>query len=79
MSSTCFEPEVSPSGRQLFIQLWYGMFYMRQYKHSCRSSIEHTLAPTRLLITMLVTHTIPYLYKQLSSWRWTLGFETCRR
>jgi len=22
---------------------------------------------------------IPYMYVQLSSWRWTLGFETCRR
>ena len=30
-------------------------------------SIEHTLASTRLLIPMHVTHTIPYLYKQLSS------------
>jgi len=24
-------------------------------------------------------HSIPYLYIQPSSWRWTLGFETCRR
>jgi len=22
---------------------------------------------------------LPYLYVQPSSWRWTLGFETCRR
>ena len=25
MSSTCFEPEVSSSGRRLYIQLWYGI------------------------------------------------------
>ena len=42
-------------------------------------SIEHTLLPTRLLILMHVKHTILYLYQQPSSWRWTLGFETCRR
>jgi len=23
--------------------------------------------------------TTPYLYLQPSSWRWTFGFETCRR
>jgi len=33
---------------------------------------------TRLLILMHVQHTLPYLYIQPSSWRWTLGFETCR-
>jgi len=25
MSSTCFEPEGVSSGRQLYVQLWYGM------------------------------------------------------
>jgi len=34
MSSTGFEPEGSSSGRQLYIQLWYGTFYTRQYKLS---------------------------------------------
>jgi len=34
MSSTCFEPEASSSGRRLYIQLCYGMFYMHQYKES---------------------------------------------
>jgi len=24
-------------------------------------------------------HTVPYLYIQICSWRWALGFETCRR
>jgi len=28
MSSTCFEPESSPSGRQLYMQLWCGTFYL---------------------------------------------------
>jgi len=28
MSSTCFEPERSSSGRRLYIQEWYNMFYM---------------------------------------------------
>jgi hypothetical protein len=28
---------------------------------------------------MHVKHNIPHLYIQPSSWRWTLGFETCRR
>jgi len=34
---------------------------------------------TRLMILLHVKHTIPYLYIQPSSWRWTLWFETCRR
>jgi len=56
MSSTCYEPEGSSSGRQMNIQVWYGTFYM-----------HHVNCP------------IPWLYIQLSSWRWTLRFETCRR
>ena len=32
----CFEPDGSSSGRQLYIQLRYGKFYMHQYKQSCR-------------------------------------------
>jgi len=40
---------------------------------------EHPVLPTRLLIPMLVKHTVPYFYIQPSSWRWTFGFETCRR
>jgi len=41
--------------------------------------IEHILLPTRLLISMHVKHAIPYLYIKPHAWRWTLGFETCRR
>jgi len=28
MSITCFEPEGSASGRRVYIQLWYGTFYV---------------------------------------------------
>jgi len=31
MSSTCFEPEGTSSGRQLYIQSWCGKFYMHQF------------------------------------------------
>jgi len=30
-SSSCFKPEGSSSGRQLYIQIWYSVFYMHQY------------------------------------------------
>jgi len=40
---------------------------------------EHTLLPTRLIILMHAQRTIPELYINPYSWRWTLGFETCRR
>ena len=46
MSSTCFEPEGSSSGRLLYVHLWYstvrygtvryGTFYMHQYKQTSR-------------------------------------------
>ena len=36
MSSTCFEPEGSTSRRRLYIQLWYGTFYVQRYKYSSR-------------------------------------------
>jgi len=32
-----------------------------------------------MLIPKHVKRIIPYLQIQLFSWRWTLGFETCRR
>ena len=61
MSSTCFEPEDSSSGRQLYIQLWYSVFYMHWYKQSSRwKGIEHTVLPARVLILMHVKHIIPY-------------------
>jgi len=28
---------------------------------------------------MHVKHNVPHLYVQTSSWRWTLGFQTCKR
>jgi hypothetical protein len=46
MSYTRFEPEGSPSGRRLYIQSWYGMFYMHQYNSVVDSrvcSISSTL------------------------------------
>jgi hypothetical protein len=67
MSSIWFETEGSSSRGQLYIQLWYGTSYMRQNKQCLRT--ERTFLPTRLLILMQVKH----------SWRWTLGFEICRR
>jgi hypothetical protein len=66
-TSTCFEPEGSSSGRQLYIELWYCTFNMRQNRQCV--SIQHALLPTRVLIPMHVK----------SSWRWSLGLETCRR
>ena len=36
MSSTCFEPEGSSSGRRLYVQLWYVTIYVHQYKQFCR-------------------------------------------
>jgi hypothetical protein len=38
-----------------------------------------SLPPTRQLIPLPCKQIIPYLYMQPSSWRWTLGFETCTR
>jgi len=40
---------------------------------------EYTVLPTILLILMHVKRTIPKLHIQSCSWRWTLGFEICRR
>jgi len=31
MSSTCFEHDGSSSGRRLYMQLWYSVFYMQQF------------------------------------------------
>ena len=40
MPSTRFEPEDSSSGRPLYIQLWYGTFYIYLYKQSSRYKSE---------------------------------------
>ena len=49
MSSTCFQPDRPSTERPLYLQLWYGTFYMPQYKQSSRynSVFEHTLLPSR--------------------------------
>jgi len=36
VSSICFEPESPSSGTRLYVQIWYSVFYMHQYKQSCR-------------------------------------------
>ena len=59
VSSICFEPEGSSSGRWLYMLLWYGVFSMHRYQHSNSSrwnGIKRTVLPTRLL----TKHTILY-------------------
>jgi len=51
MNSTLLEPKNSSSGRQLYMQLWCGTFYMHPYKQSSRQK--------RLLIQMHTKPTIP--------------------
>jgi len=36
MSSTHIKPKGSSSGRRLYTQVWYSVFYMHRYKQSCR-------------------------------------------
>ena len=33
MSSTCFEPEGSSSGRRFYAQVWHSMFYMLELQY----------------------------------------------
>ena len=44
MSSTCFDPEGSSSGRRLHVQVWYSVLYMHQYKQFCTYKVYQ--APT---------------------------------
>jgi hypothetical protein len=54
MSSACFKPEVSSSGRRMCVLLWYGTFYVHQYmQFSKQNSVLITEVP--------VKHTVPYL------------------
>jgi len=46
MSSTCFESEGSSSGRQLYVQLWYGNVPYRGFK-TCR---RHQKLKIKILI-----------------------------
>jgi len=36
VSSICFETEGLSSGRRLYVQVWYNMFYMQRFRQSCR-------------------------------------------
>jgi hypothetical protein len=59
----CFEPEGSPSGRRLYVQVWWSVFYMHQI-----SSIVYTLfSAYNTAYLMHVKHTIFTLYLQPSS------------
>ena len=42
MSSTCFEPEGSSSGRRLYVQVWYSVFTRERYKQSSTENISVT-------------------------------------
>ena len=35
----CFEPEGSSSGRRLYIQLWYSVFYMHQHNQTAYTAL----------------------------------------
>ena len=55
MSSACFEPEGSSSGRRLYIQLRYGTLYMHQHKQSVgKKSVFDTGIDTVSNISSLV-------------------------
>jgi len=65
MSSTCFEPEGSSSGRRLYIQLRHGTLHIHQYKQAVGRrvcSIQYRTHSTTycLLILMYVQRTVPY-------------------
>ena len=74
MSSTCFEPEGSSSGRRLYIQVWYSSF-----TYISITSLVDSRQCSILLVPMNAQRTTPYLYIQPSSKRWPLEFEACRR
>jgi hypothetical protein len=52
MSATHFKHEGSSSGRWLYIQVQYSVFYMHQYKHS---STYKTACKTHYTITVYTT------------------------
>jgi len=68
MPYTCFEPEGSSSGGQLYIQLQYGTIYMHHYKQYSRQySVFDTTCWAACTDPCTTYHTIPYLYIQPSS------------
>jgi len=77
MTSTCFEPNgLSAEDSFIYMQLQYGMCYIHKVLDLI---IEQVLLPTRLLLLTHAKRTVPQMYIQPPSWRWTLGLETCRR
>ena len=53
MSSTCFEPEGSTSGRRLYVQLWYGIV--------CFTCISINSLVCRKVCLILLSNTLFYL------------------
>jgi len=54
MSTTCFEPVVSSSGRRLYLQLLCGSFYMHQYKQSSHTDASTTYHTVILYISFIL-------------------------
>jgi len=59
MSSTGFEPADSSAGRRLYIQIRYSVFYMHQYKQSCRSRTHCSTFKTAYTDACKTHYTIP--------------------
>ena len=60
MSATCFEPQGSSSGRLLYIQVWYSVFYMLKL-------------PLKVFITYLSIKYFFGLYCLIERLRWSRG------
>jgi len=66
MFSICSEIEGSSSGRQLYIQLQYNVFYMHQYKQSCStrtqsSTFYKSFLHKKILLMHYFSHTEKFL------------------
>jgi len=65
MSSTCFDPEGSASGRRLYMQIWFSLFYMHQYKQSWMqksvSGTEVTLPTSQTSVQNKLVYTTVFL------------------
>ena len=60
MSSTCFEPERSSSGRRLYIQVWNSMYYMPRLGSlvgPTRLHLIHTIMLNILFLVMVLFKT----------------------
>jgi len=58
MSSTCFEHDGSSSGRRLYIQVWWSVLYMHQYKQCCTWNRTHTFTYNTAYTDAFKTHYI---------------------